>query len=170
MKTLNNVHKSILKLTSVLIALVLTSISLNAQGFLTAIADNSISNDMTTVIIGTATEMENSSNTGLTLSKTNNQYTEDFENPMELEEWMINETFFNANTQSTELELEESLELENWMTNENYFNTTNTILETESDLDLEDWMLNSSYFDTEVADEEKLELEPWLTSDKHWNN
>jgi len=68
------------------------------------------------------------------------------ENPLEVEEWMVDENNFGTFI-SLEAETDEPLELEEWMTDEARFYTTFEIAdEADDELKVEDWMLNSNLF------------------------
>jgi hypothetical protein len=68
------------------------------------------------------------------------------ENPLEIEEWMVDENNFGTFI-SLEAETDEPLELEDWMTDEDRFYATFQIVEEADDeLKVENWMLNSNLF------------------------
>lgn len=69
------------------------------------------------------------------------------EESLELENWMLNESYWN--TESTfivEQAAEEALVVENWMTNENNWQANKVVVEqeTETALVIENWMLNEN--------------------------
>lgn len=71
--------------------------------------------------------------------------------------------------------IETSLQLEDWMTNESYWNantfyTADFALETETDLELESWMTSEKLWNNqETVVEEELTLENWMTDTEVWN-
>ena len=75
--------------------------------------------------------------------------------------------------------VENKLELENWMVNDNYWNIAeNTyVVETEKDelLYLESWMLDESKWNipvfeySEMETEQNLMLENWMINEMYWN-
>ncbi len=71
--------------------------------------------------------------------------------------------------------METKLELENWMVNDTYWVRAETVQETEESLVIEAWMLedenwNVPAFEEYVVEAEKqLELENWMTSNMLWN-
>jgi len=74
---------------------------------------------------------------------------ENIEASLELENWMINDDFWNVNCPFKFVNAnEESLELESWMTNDKTWKLVNT-------------------FDTEK--EQTLAIEPWMTNESIWN-
>jgi hypothetical protein len=80
------------------------------------------------------------------------------ESPMEIEDWMLNEHYFDANSFSLEVETENEMKLENWMTNESNFDVTSFSLATETDNEmvLEDWMTNENIFDVKQEQGEAI--------------
>ncbi len=74
---------------------------------------------------------------------------------------------------------ENKLQLENWMINDEYWNFSHTayILETETDniLRVENWMLNDNIWKAPVLryltqdKDEKLCFENWMFSETYWN-
>ena len=74
----------------------------------------------------------------------------DFEENLELEDWMINEDLWKSETTIfIEDAIDNNLEIENWMINENNWNiSTPVIIEKET--------------------EDKLTIEPWMTNENIW--
>lgn len=75
--------------------------------------------------------------------------------------------------------IEEKLELENWMINENYWNNETTIwFEQASDvsLELESWMTDKNVWKAnktrvlETELDEELVVEDWMKIENNWNN
>jgi len=173
MKTKNNVQKAITKTLAAGISLVLISITVNAQDFWKSFIENSGLNSIATAMVEpisetTKTETYTVTTTDLTA------FIEETDEPMELENWMTDESIFNSSL-NIENETEESLALENWMTTENTFYASNFVLEEESEeaLKLESWMTDDSYFGVSTLKiveetEEPLELEDWMISEKMW--
>jgi len=116
-----------------------------------------------------------------------------FEEALEVEEWMTNEESWNVNTNislpasATEIETESTLEVENWMTDEKTWKVSNhltlpayvTETATESEMDIEKWMTDNetwsvnnyatlSAYVAETATESALEIESWMTNHKTW--
>ena len=81
------------------------------------------------------------------------------ESPMEIEDWMLDEHYFDANSFSLEVETENELKLEDWMTNESVFDGYSFSLATETDNEmiLEDWMTNENIFDVKQKQGEALQ-------------
>ena len=108
-------------------------------------------------------------NAGITETNSFSAYSElEKEKTLDLEDWMIDESYFadiNVNP-----ETEEALQLDDWMTNENYFNpvTFQVDVETESPLELEDWMLNENYFQSVKNEEQPMALKNWMISENFW--
>jgi len=173
MKTKNNVQKTITKTLAAGMSLVLISITVSAQDFWKSFAENSGLNAIATAMAEpvpetTKNETYNVSSADLTA------FMEETEEPMELENWMMDDHTFSASF-SIESETEKPLALEDWMTNENTFNTSNFVMEEESEeaLSLESWMTSESYFGIstfKLVDEKEqpLALAGWMTSEKIW--
>lgn len=78
---------------------------------------------------------------------------------LEIESWMLNESSF-ANHFILEEATEETLELENWMTDAGYFGMMNSLeTETEEALQIETWMLNDSLFSKKDKTKAKVKSE-----------
>lgn len=101
------------------------------------------------------------------------------EKMLEVESWMINETYFVSPIPAAEAEAlmevipEEMLEVENWMTNESYFVSPLPVAESEELLSVEDWMLSDQNFSGISMEEEKentLEVEDWMLNECLWGN
>ena len=112
-----------------------------------------------------------------------------FEEVLEIEEWMLNEESWNANTNMTvpatalEVETESTLNVENWMTDDDTWRVYNyealsafaAESATEETLEVEEWMTNEANwivynyealydFASNTTYEESLDLEPWMFS------
>jgi len=95
------------------------------------------------------------------------------ENSIRLENWMIDETIWNANSfQFAEFvrETETELEVESWMISGDAWNfNTPLLLEAEMDLELESWMTCENMWEVqEIAVEEELIVESWMIDDEVW--
>ena len=169
MKTKNNVQKTIAKTLAAGMSLVLISFTVNAQDFWKSFMENSGLNNIATAMVEPAkTETYNVTNTN------SSAFTEENEEPLELETWMTDENNFTT-TFSIESETEAPLALENWMKNENTFNASNFVMEEESEnaLELESWMTSDSSFgisNLKIVDEaeQPMAMADWMTSDKIW--
>jgi hypothetical protein len=79
----------------------------------------------------------------------------------------ISSNFFN------ETASDNKLEVENWMINDSYFNA-NLVLDQEmidAPLRMENWMLSNSNFsasDYETESESALKIESWMTNETNW--
>ena len=97
----------------------------------------------------------------------------DTESSLRLENWMTNETIWNANSISyveAVQEMEDELELENWMTNAESWNRNNGLIEeAETEMGLENWMTNEKSWNTDhIVIEPELRLEAWMTDNNIW--
>jgi len=143
MKTKNNVQKAVLRTAAVIVSFVLISFTVSAQDFWKRLLINSSFNEIAIAMIETTGETELPENT-------NSGNTADF--------------YFDA-------VYEPHLELENWMISDTYFSGIEIYsgIETESMLQLQDWMLNESNFNVNHESDNSLELEDWMISDEYWN-
>jgi len=70
--------------------------------------------------------------------------------------------------------IETPLQLENWMTDETIWNTNTVNMaefdqETEATLELEDWMIDDTTWNVnETEKEPELTVEPWMTDKNFW--
>ena len=140
MKTKNNVQKTILRFAAVVISLVLISITVSAQDFWKRLIAGSSFNEIALAMVDHSKSVK--TNTDLTYTAFNSELTQ---------------------------ETEESMNLEPWMMDNNYFSgaTLKTVNETEDQLTVEPWMINKKLFEGQKA-EESLELESWMISDQIW--
>ncbi len=72
--------------------------------------------------------------------------------------------------------IEATLEIENWMINDNFWNSTEIVAfenTNEATLELEGWMTNDLTWELkksiEIETEQELAVEPWMTNDNNWN-
>ena len=143
MKTKNNVQKTILRTVAVILSFVLISFTVSAQEFWNKLITNSSFNEIAVAMIETeATNLPEKSGK------------------------------VTVNSIAREMVYEPALELENWMISDSYFNGFNLELKAEKDnpLQVEEWMLNESNFNVNVNEEEPLELESWMVGKAHWNS
>ncbi len=149
MKTKNNVQKAALKITTVIVSIVLIGLNVNAQGLFREFMSNDKYEETGFAYVASS----NSSGEINTNSYLHSEfYLLESENDLEIEEWMLDETYFNCMVLYSEIEIEQALEVEDWMTNEKYFNVQELEVNTE--------------FKDEV--ETGLELESWMTDDIIW--
>ena len=142
MKTKNNVQKAILRSAAVVISFVLISLTVTAQDFWKKLLTNSSFNEIAIAM----TETSKKSETPATST--------------------INSSYLFMSEES-----EEALKVEDWMINENTFNSPvlHVTQEQESELKVEDWMMNEHFFENNTEVEPALKVENWMTSDKVWN-
>ena len=143
MKTRNNVQKAVLRSAAVIVSFVLISLTVSAQDFWKKLLTNSSFNEIALAMTETSEKPESKNSAEMNASS-NFYLTEEKEDALQLEGWMINETNFSNST----FILEE---------------------ETESKLNVEDWMMDESVFESNVVAEPELKVEDWMTSDKVWN-
>jgi hypothetical protein len=164
-------QKTSLNVFAIIISLVILSLTVDAHGIWKSFIEmnNASKNDLAMVNSTENVNMKDGKNTSLTNSYS--AYLEqETEEPLELEEWMTNTTYFSTSA-ILETETEKPLELEAWMTNENYFgqSTLHFDEEVELPLELEDWMLNENYFRNSRTEEQPMALENWMIAENYWN-
>lgn len=86
----------------------------------------------------------------LNTKATNTSFTlkEEKDTPLKLEEWMMNENYFNIYSALIKTESDEQLVLEDWMINsDNFWHFNNNTLELEKALEIQAWMLDNNLWD-----------------------
>ncbi|HZL09493.1 MAG TPA: hypothetical protein VFC65_05800 [Prolixibacteraceae bacterium] len=63
---------------------------------------------------------------------------------------MINNTNFNSQFVSIEIDAEPALKVEDWMTTVNLYNTTEELTARDTNMKVEDWMLENKYFSSKT--------------------
>jgi len=178
MKTTIKIQKTALTATAAVIALVIFSFAVNAQFVMKSLFEDTETNHIALAMGHTnnrfgASTISASNYTGANAYAT--YLATETEEPLQLEDWMINESSFTTMT-LIEAETESPLEIEDWMINESNFdvNSFNFETESENEMILEDWMTNETTFDVFhlfIANEteEELELENWMTNNNLFN-
>ncbi len=145
MKTKNNVQKTILRSAAVIISFVLISFTVSAQEFWKRLLTNSSFNEIAIAMIesdGNKTNLpaENGSESISVL------YTvQEFDDELNLEDWMTKDFYFEAPANEWANETENALDLEEWMLNENLFSPE---MIDEEPLQLETWMTSSEVWNS----------------------
>ena len=136
MKTKNNVQKAVLKSLAVGISLVLISFSVSAQSFWKSIIENEIFNEIALAMVENKSKPQAKSigiSEIIELKSFVAYFEIETEKTLELEEWMINETLFDAQQNSFEKNIiskntfifreveDPELKLEYWMFNPKYW-------------------------------------------------
>jgi len=165
MKTKNNVQQASKKSVVFILSLVVLSLTLNAQNYRSSILEENV--------LAMANNHSETSTVSGKMAMNMAYISVESEEELDLEDWMTDETRFDAFSASLITETEDALEIEEWMLDETTFNHSNYQLlietETEEEMDLEAWMFNESIFESKVEAENELELEAWMTSDGIWN-
>lgn len=72
--------------------------------------------------------------------------------------------------------IEATLEIENWMINDNFWNSTKIVVfenTNEATMELECWMTNDLTWELknniETENEQELTVKPWMINDNNWN-
>ena len=192
MKTKNNVQETILKSVAVITSLVLISLTVNAQYHWKSLLEKYNLNEFELALLDNTVEtiekadanvyaflLEQESDETLELEgwMTEENYLSSYsaiqeavEAPLNVEDWMINEALFTANSVYTMAVTEEPLEIENWMLDENCFEGSvyKVIEETETEAKIEGWMLDENFFEGVKETEQSLKLEAWMISEEVW--
>ena len=142
MKTKNNVQKTILSTSAVIVSLVLISFTVTAQDFWKMVITNSSFNEIALAMADTREKPK--------------------AQPVNTETW--SEKLLPVE------ETEQELPVEAWMKEVSNFETTQFTNEpaTENSLKVEDWMLSEEHFGTEIEHEMPLMTEPWMYNEKLW--
>lgn len=93
------------------------------------------------------------------------------ETTLQLEDWMIDETIWNASEEAIFVsETDVALEVENWMTNHRIWHAHHHFqFDTELTLEMESWMTDEAIWTVNnVMAEEELTVEDWMTDSKIW--
>jgi hypothetical protein len=137
MKTKNNVQKTLLSTSAVIISLVLVSFTVTAQEFWKMVITNSSFNQIALALADTREKPKAELvNTETWVEKMN--VAEEAEEALRVENWMKEPASFESQQLQVVPETENSLQVEAWMFDENNFGSTNN----EEPLTTEEWMLN----------------------------
>lgn len=142
MKTKNNVQKTILSTSAVIVTLVLLSYTVTARDFWKMVLENSSFNQIALAMSDSHVKAKAT--------------------PVNSETWM--EKMVSVN------EPEPVMKVEGWMKESANFEVVNLLPETsvEQPLEIEDWMKDEGNFEESVSSEEPLTIEPWMTSENVW--
>ncbi len=162
MKTTNNFQKAILKSMAVIVSFVLISLTVNAQNFWGSLLENTAISEIALAMVESNSETDRVSTDGNNATGVNS-FTyfmeEAVEEPLEIENWMINEAYFGGISMYLEIEYEEVLDIESWMLDSENFHVKNN----NSDIEI-----NSEYMKN--LKDDKLQIESWMLDEKVWNN
>lgn len=138
MKTKNNVQKTVLSTSAVIISLVLISFTVTAQDFWKMVITNSSFNEIALAMTDTREKPKSQPvNHETWIEKLSP--VEEQEQELAVEDWMKESSTFDASAPLTHPETESNLKVEDWMIDENHFGTGN---ENEMPLITEPWMYN----------------------------
>ena len=144
-----NVRRAALRTAAVIVSFVLISFTVTAQDFWKQLLTNNGISDIAMVLV------DHSSNAVVNEAGTSEEANSEVS------------AFYNY----SEIINESALNLENWMLDEYYFERFNSSEAINSELPtkFESWMFNETYFSGIDSEDESLELESWMTDDKHWS-
>jgi hypothetical protein len=138
MKTKNNVQKTVLNTSAVIISLVLISFTVTAQDFWKMVITNSSFNEIALAMADTHEKPKSQPvNNETWIEKLSP--VEEQEQELAVEDWMKESSNFEASEILSQPEAESQLKVEDWMIDENHFGTGNEI---EMPLITEPWMYN----------------------------
>ncbi|HCE58413.1 MAG TPA: hypothetical protein DER09_11420 [Prolixibacteraceae bacterium] len=142
MKTKNNVQKTVLSTSAVIISLVLISFTVTAQDFWKMVITNSSFNEIALAMTDTHEKPKSQ--------------------PVNHETWV--------EKLSPVEEQEQELAVEDWMKKSSNFSASELLThpETESNLKVEDWMMDENHFGTGDEIEMPLITEPWMYNERTW--
>ena len=136
MKTKNNVQKTVLSTSAVIISLVLISFTVTAQDFWKTVITNSSFNEIPLAMTDTREKTKSHPvNHETWIEKLTPVEEQDPE--LTVEDWMKESSTIDASGLLTQPETESNLKVEDWMIDENHFGTGS---ETEMPLITEPWM------------------------------
>jgi hypothetical protein len=142
MKTKNNVQKTILSTSAVIVTLVLLSYTVTARDFWKMVLENSSFNQIALAMTDPRVKAKE--------TRVNN------------ETWM--------ERLAPVQELEPEMKVEDWMKESGNFEVVNLLPESsvEQPLKIEDWMIDERHFEEAGSREEPLTIEPWMISNNVW--
>lgn len=141
MKTKNNVQKTILSTSAVIVSLVLISFTVTAQDFWKMVITNSSFNEIALAMADTREKPKSE--------------------PVSNETW---------SERLLPVEEEQNLTIENWMKESSLGGASlpMNLSETENKLNVEDWMVSDADFNTKAENEMPLLTEGWMYNEKLW--
>ena len=165
MKTIRNIQKTAARATVIAITVAAISFSVEAQDFWRQLTSHSGQEMAEMVTVNRALPAPADNRAPLTEAA----FTETArEEPLELESWMTNESYFTTKTRFEEA-TDSPLQLEAWMTNSaNFVVAGMSETAREEPLELESWMTSEIYFSTGIEKEKPLQLESWMTDPEIW--
>jgi len=142
MKTKNNIQKTVLRTSAVIISLVLISFTVTAQDFWKMVITNSSFNEIALAMTDTREKPKSQ--------------------PVNNETWVVK--------LSQVEEQEQELAVEDWMKESSNFDASGLLIqpETESNLRVEDWMMDENHFSNGNEIEMPLITEPWMYNERTW--
>lgn len=141
MKTKNNVQKTILSTSAVIVSLVLISFTVTAQDFWKMVITNSSFNEIALAMADTREKPKSE--------------------PVSNETW---------SERLLPVEEEQNLTIENWMKESPLGGASlpMNLSETENKLNVEDWMVSDADLNTKAENEMPLLTEGWMYNEKLW--
>ena len=138
-----------LRLTAIFVSIVLLSFTVSAQEFWKTVLTHNSINDIAAVLV----EKPAAKTSAVIIPANSNSSTE-----------------VTITLPVYEVVEEEVLEIEDWMLDNGFFNRfgVEEIIETEQPLKLEPWMQNEKHFSTDTEFEKRLQLQPWMTDENFW--
>ncbi len=132
----NNVQKTILRFAAVVISFVLISITVSAQDFWKRLITGSSFNEIALAMVDHSKKADSSFD--LTGTSNDFNFVQETDETLQLEPWMLNDTYFSGTVLPIVNESEDPLEIEPWMLNEDLFE----VQDSKEELKLESWMIS----------------------------
>jgi hypothetical protein len=146
MKTKNNVQKTILRTGAVVLSLVLLSFTVAAQGYWKQLLSNNSFTLIASALVDHRAPVADDVRKPGSSSASNADYNLLIvnENPLLIEQWMVNNDMFGMNSELSNEIAEAQMGIEPWMVDSDFFNTGN--ITCEQPLHLEGWMANGNFW------------------------
>lgn len=148
----NKFKNAFLKGGAIVVSFVLISFTVSAQSFWKQILTESSLGNVAMIMAGTKGVKSPAVSSGAAdkkaeLSTFNYMIEAESDQPLALEPWMTNDTFFGAPEIEISEDADDAMTLEDWMINNKYFSSdVKTSTEADAELKLENWMINNKYW------------------------
>ena len=138
----NRYSQVLLRVAAVMVSVVLLSFTVSAQDLWKELLTYNSFGKMALLMVD---ENNAATETSSVATATVLNIEEETDQPLEVQEWMSNDSFFRNYENFDEVSPEKALEIENWMTDESYFNNQYAPVKEEA-MPLEAWMCDADFF------------------------
>ena len=150
----SKIKNAFLKGGAIIISFILISFTVSAQGFWKQLLTESSLSNVAMIMVGktdakTPAEVNqyNAFQTSTGTKTFYNNFKVETDKPLDLESWMIDNSYFGGSSFSVAVDRDQNLELENWMINNKYFGGSPSIQkDKDAELQLENWMVSDSFW------------------------